>query len=110
MGDFSWKILADGQLPNADAAIYTVGANLEVAIRKMTFTNVSGGAVNITVRVLPNAGAARVIVDDQNLDDKNSRIVSWLTLEAGDSVRGDDGGAGGAAVDYVIMGAEEDIS
>lgn len=110
MGDFSWKILADGQLANADAVIYTVPADTETAIRKITLTNVSGGVVNITVSIRPSGGASRVIIDDQTLNDKYTRVSGGHTLEAGDAIRGDDGGAGGAAVDYVVTGAEEDIS
>lgn len=110
MGDFSWKILADGQLPNADAAIYTVGADLEVAIRQIRLTNISGGSVTISMSIEPSGGVARVIIDEQVLADKNTRVTGGFTLEAGDAIRGDDGGAGGVDVDFVITGAEEDIS
>lgn len=110
MGDFSWKILADGQLPNADAALYTVPADTETAIRRIAMTNVSGGAVNITLSIRPNGGVSRVLIDNQTLEDENTRNEGGFTLEAGDAIRGDDGGAGGADVDYIIFGAEEDIS
>lgn len=110
MGTFTWTILADGQLPNADAALYTVPATTETAVRQIRLTNVSGGAVNISLRIQPNAGVARTIIDNQNLADENTRVTGTFTLETGDAIRGDDGGAGGAAVDYIIVGAEEDIS
>ena len=73
-------------------------------------TNVSGGAVNITVAIRPNGGVSRVIIDNQALGDENTRVTGGFTLEAGDAIRADDGGAGGAAVDYIITGAEEDVS
>lgn len=110
MGTFTWKILADGQLPNAAAALYTCPATTETAIRKIFLTNVSGGSVNITISVRPSGGTSRVVIDNMTLADENTRVTGNFTLEAGDSIRGDDGGAGGAAVDYVILGAEEDVS
>lgn len=109
MGDFTWKILANGQLPAADADIYVVPAGMEVAIRKLTLTNIHNSAVSVTIRIKPSGGTARVIIDGQTLQDKNTRVTGGFTLEAGDSIRGDAGGAGAAAIDYIIMGAEEDL-
>lgn len=45
------------QLPGAENAVYASPANIRTIIDKLTGTNVSAAAVQVTVKIVPSAGA-----------------------------------------------------
>jgi len=103
---FTIKALADGQLPAAPAALYTVPASTNTIIKTITLVNTD--AVQRTMNLYVNASGVnrRIIPQDIPLEAKESLV--WddeLTLETGDMIQGDASAA--VIVDYVISGVEE---
>lgn len=99
--------LADGQLPNAAAALYTAPGGTTVYIKEITLhnTNVATRACTLWFREAVT-GDTRVI-DYVELEQNYTHHCGPLILDTGDSIRGDDDSAGGADVDYTIYGATE---
>lgn len=97
-----YNAASDGQLPNAKGTIYTVGAATEVGLY-ITLVNTSGSAVTATVYV-QRGGSDRQIFKGQLAASGGSVVLkrAGLALKVNHLVRGDDGGAGGAAVDYTV--------
>lgn len=52
------RIIEGAQLTGAAATYYTAPALTTVRIRKLVFTNTTGGTVAVTVYLVPSAGAA----------------------------------------------------
>jgi hypothetical protein len=100
----TFKLLATGVLPAADAALYTAPALTQAAIKQIRLYNKTAGTVTFTLTVKPSAGTARDF-DIIALKAGYTRYISDLeTLGAGDAIRGSDGN--GAAIDYSIHGIE----
>lgn len=101
------KVLADGQLGNAKATLYTVPALTKAYVKFFSVMNVSAGTENVTIYV-NTSGTSRKIVYATLGVDEGARIVDKdeaITLEAGDLIEGFSSNA--TSVDYVITGAEE---
>ena len=91
---------ADGQLPNAKGTIYTA-AGTEAGLY-ITLGNVSGSAVTASLYV-NRTGSSRLIFKAQLAAGGTVPVDRpRLILKVGDLVQGDDGGAGGAAVDHTV--------
>jgi hypothetical protein len=100
----TFKLLASGILPAADAALYTAPAATSTAIKQIKLENKSGGSVTYTLTVKPSGGTARQF-DKVALASNYGREIDALeTLGAGDAIRGSDGN--GAAIEYTIHGIE----
>jgi len=100
------KQLADGQLPNANGDLYT-STGVTTYIKNITLHNTDASAHTCTLRMLPSAGVARVIISVDLGVGYTFYHPDPLVLDTGDKLQGDDGGAGGAVIDYSIYGATE---
>ncbi len=86
--------LAQGQRPNAEAAIYTCPANSKVIITSAVFTNTDTGAQTMTVYVVPSGGsalAATTVIDAQPMATLSAYVSPELAnqvLAAADSIHG----------------------
>ncbi|MCH7603409.1 MAG: hypothetical protein IIB54_11640 [Planctomycetes bacterium] len=103
----SIKSLDDGQLANSKGTIYTVPADTQTIIKRITLVNTNtttenvnlyfkadgGTSRRIVVQDVPIAATALVIMDDE------------ITMEAADILEGDT--TTGAKVDFVISGVED---
>lgn len=104
---FTAKTLADGQLADSEAAIYTVPENTKTYVRFLSLYNVSGSEQTITLWIRRNGGSSRkwrrfVLNENEQADALGSAV---LMLSAGDSIRAASTNA--SSVDYVISGVEE---
>lgn len=103
------KSLADGQLPNAKATLYTCPASTQAIIRQIRCLHVSGAtSETVTVYLKVSAGTSRRIgraVLEQNEQFHVLTDADTYSLEAGDVIEGDTTTA--AVVDYTIVGAEQ---
>lgn len=106
----TWTELAQGQLPNAVGVLYAAAAGVYAAVQTISVynTNAPGGAA-VTVSVYKWRGVpGDTVLFSVSLAAAHSLLYEGhVTLEPGGMIRGDDGGAGGAVIDYVISGAEE---
>lgn len=103
---FTIKALADGQLPNAPAALYTVPASTSTIVCTITLTNLD--SVTRTVNLYVNANGVNRSICPPNLPMPQN--YEWIspdeyTLEAGDMIQGDASAID--VVDYTISGVEE---
>lgn len=101
------KQLADGQLPLAEAALYTAPGATTTYIKSIICCNTGAAARTINLYVRPSAGTSRRIVPkDLSLDVGDTLYLDDpLVLDTGDAIRGDASAA--TEVDYTIYGAEE---
>ena len=86
------KQLADGQLPNAEGDLYTCPAGTTTYVKSITLHNTDAAAHTCTVLLLPSGGVARVIIDVALGAGYTTYVETPLVLDAGDKIRGDDGG------------------
>ena len=103
----SIKALADGQLADSKAALYTVAARTEAIINSITLVNTDSvtRTVNLYVK-RDGSNSRRIIPKDLSLVAGASlEHNSVVTLEAADVLEGDASAAD--VVDYVINGVEE---
>jgi len=103
---FTIKALADGQLPAAPAALYTVPASTFTIIKTITISNTD--SVTRTVNLYVNASGVNRRILPQNMPMPQNYTFLFgdeLTLEAGDMIQGDASAA--VVVDYTINGVEE---
>lgn len=72
------KILASGQVAGTgDTTVYTVPASSAVKVATAVLTNVSAGAVTVSVSVVPSGGSV----------DGTHKVVSAYSLAANDSTK-----------------------
>ncbi len=103
---FTIKALADGQLPAAAAALYTVPAATSAIIKTITISNTD--AVTRTVNLYLNVSGVNRRILPQNMPMPQNYTFIFgdeLTLETGDMIQGDASAA--LVVDYTINGIEE---
>lgn len=101
------KVLADGQLANAKATLYTVPGATVAYIKFLSVHNVSGGSENVEIFV-NTSGTSRRIAYATLAANEGARVIDkdeTLILDAGDLLEGRTTNA--TSVDYVITGAEE---
>lgn len=104
-------IAVDGQLlPNATGTLYSVpsGATRAVVTAVSVFANAVG---NSNLFVVPNGGSAGNSTQVENKllaagEPFTAPNLIGQAIEAGGSIQGDDGAAGGAAVNIVITVTE----
>ncbi len=103
---YTWRALADGRLPAATAALYTVPANAHALIKTITLTNTAAAIRTINL-YMNTSGVNRRIMPENMSMEANWMFVynDELTLEPGDSIQGDASVA--ACVDFAINGMEE---
>ncbi len=100
----TFKILADGQLPIAEAALYTVPASTQSAIKNITLFNTSASDILVTIKIKKSGGTARTH-REVTLKGKYTLVIDDLeTPGAGGEIRGVAGTA--AVIDYTIHGIE----
>ena len=106
---FAYKSLADGQLPNAKATLYTsVG---QTSVQQITLVEPSGASRTVNVYVKRSGSSSRRIIPPNLPMDSSSPTVAAsvecldapLELSAGDVIEGDASVA--TAIDYTITGA-----
>lgn len=106
------KVLYSGQLANTtDNSLYSPAAGKSAVIKHATVCNTTGGAVTVTVRVVPSGGSAdgtHVILSGYSLAAGDtlplSDYLEGCCLAPGDSIHAQAGTAN--AVDVVISGVE----
>lgn len=98
---YAAKILADGQLPLATAAIYTARADSFVTI--IICVNNNAGSVVLNLYIKPKGSIPRKIVaKDSSVAGKAAlRFDGPLTLQSGDEIQGD---STVADVDFIVLG------
>lgn len=100
----------EGTLPAAAANLYLVAAGYRAVVRMITLQNDTGGAETVTIS--KRAGGTDYQLFEISLADGYSVEFPGnggsIMLDAGDSIRGDDGGSA-AGIDYTISYAEEAI-
>jgi hypothetical protein len=72
------SLIAPQQLTNAAAVYYKTPNGIVTQIRKLTFTNTTGGAITVTIYLVPPAGTAA----DANTIVKTRSIATLATFEA----------------------------
>lgn len=99
------QALADGQLPAAEAVIYTVPASTTTYMKSIICAN-TGGSINVVILYARNDGAnSRRLIRVPLETNEQLYFDEPLTLEASDEIRGEATNAN--EVDYVISGGEE---
>jgi hypothetical protein len=104
---FSARVLADGQLPDAQAAIYTVPFGAAAYVKQLLLFNTNAAAQTIDVW-LNTSGTPRQwhrLVLQENEAAPLLEHGESLQLESGDTVEAVTTTAG--AVDFTITGVEE---
>lgn len=104
MATLTPKLLANGQVPAAVAALYTVPAATRAVIRTVAFTHVAGGLQTVQLYVRKSAGTRRKFSRAVLDTDEFAHEEDIGTLEAGDSIDAETTNA--ASVDYSVHGIE----
>ena len=101
------KSLADGQLANSKAAIYTTPASTQAIVKNIILVNTNTSSETVNLYFKASGGTSRrLIPKDTSLPASNSLVMdNVVTLEAADILEGDTTTA--SKVDYVINGVEE---
>ena len=101
------KSLADGQLGDAKATLYTVPASTETIIKTITLVNTDTSARNVNLYIKVSGGTSRRIIPKDCELGAGYMLVcdDELTLEAADVIEGDASVAN--VVDYTINGVEK---
>lgn len=102
-GTFTGKLLAEGQVPNAVAAIYTAPALTVAFIKKMVFTNTS--ATPQTLIVYVRRATDRVVRHVASMAQWETLEIENIVLSAADSIRAES--TTNNVVDYIVSGVEE---
>jgi len=98
--------LADGQLPNAEAALYTAPGGTITYVKSIVCANVHAANTNtVELFVRPSGGASRRIVRVPLEPSEQLYFNAPLALDTGDAIRGLATNA--AEIDYTIYGGEE---
>ena len=80
------------QIPNANTVLYTAPANTRTIIDKMTVTNTTGGALTVTVFLVPSGGAANAgttVISAQSVASNSTILCSEVVghiLNPGDAI------------------------
>lgn len=102
------KQLANGQLPNAAAALYTAPASTVTYIKNITLHNTNSVTRTCTLWFKEAVtGSTRIIIYVKLKTRYTFPHPVAVVLDAGDSIWGEDDSAASDKVDYVISGAEE---
>uniref|UniRef100_A0A6M3L889 Uncharacterized protein n=1 Tax=viral metagenome TaxID=1070528 RepID=A0A6M3L889_9ZZZZ len=100
------KALADGQLSDSKATLYTTPASTNTIIKSITLVNTDGSARTLNIYVNRTGTSRRIAPKDLSLAAGAYTAYSdIITLETGDKIEGDASVA--AVVDYTINGVEE---
>jgi hypothetical protein len=102
-GTFTADLLADGQLPAAKAAIYTVPGSTVAYVRTIKLYNTN--AATQTILVYINGGTSRKQYRCVLAVNESAEIDDRLTLGAADTIEAESTNA--ASVDYTVHGVEE---
>ena len=99
------KSLADGVLTASLVDQYTAPANTRTVIKSASFCNTTGGAVLLTVKLVPRSGGtARTVIDEESLADTDTYLAPECinqVLEAGGKIQ-----ALGLNIEVYISGVE----
>lgn len=98
--------LADGQLPNAEAALYTAPGGTITYVKSIVLTNVHAANTDtIELFLRPSAGVSRRLIKIPLAPSEQLYFDTPIALDTGDAIRGLATNA--LEVDYVINGGEE---
>lgn len=104
---FIGQILAEGQLPNAKATLYTVPVATTAYIKFINAFN-TAGTETVIFYVKKSGSSSRILGQAVLTVDQQTRMIDkdeTITLGAGDEIEGETTTA--ATVDYLITGVEE---
>lgn len=101
---FTAKQLADGQLGNSEADLYSP-SGVKAVIVTITLCNTDTSTRNVKLYIKPSGGTSRKIFDADLLASQAVAVTERLTLDDGDALRGYSAVA--SKVDYTVSGAEE---
>jgi hypothetical protein len=107
-GTFTTKLLADGQLPLAEANLYVVPAATTTIVVTISLVNTDTVARVVNLYVRRAAGSSRRVGVPKNYTVGIGAVIETdreYTLGPGDAVRGDASAA--TVVDFSIHGVEE---
>lgn len=109
MATLTPKLLADGQLPSSQGALYTCPALTTAAVKFFRLVNTSASAVTVNLYVKKSGGTGRRIVPKDYALAAGAMLdvfdaVQNLPLGAGDAIEGQCSAA--TTVDYVLGGGE----
>jgi hypothetical protein len=96
-------VLADGQLSDSEATIFTVPVGCVAYVKTIALSNLGTGANEVQLYIQHDGGASRRIYREVLEADDTERVTDPLTLEAGDLIRGE--ATTVDEVDYAIFGA-----
>ena len=97
--------LADGQLANAEAVIYTVPASTTAYIKSIICANTGAGQNVIELWVRLDGANSRRLIRVPLETNEQLYFDDALTLEAADEIRG--AATNATEVDYTIWGGEQ---
>ena len=103
-GTFTAKLLGEGQLAAATAAIYTVPGATTAYVRTIKFFNTNAATQTVNVYI-DGSGTNRQTYTFQLAVNESAEIDDRITLEAADLIEADSTNA--TSVDYTIHGVEE---
>jgi len=99
------QALADGQLPAAAAALYTVPGATQAVIKTITLVNTDTVVRAVNLYINATGVNRRIIPEDMDLGPGNAFVFDdELMLEAADMIQGDADAAN--VIDYTINGIE----
>ena len=99
------KVIAEGQLSDSKATLYTVPASTSAYVSKMVFLNTSATPQTVEVFLKPGATSRRIIYVTTLQQYETIIWSSGIVLETGDLIEGNSTTVN--VVDYVIMGVTE---
>ena len=105
---FTAGSIADGQVANAPAAIYTVPGATKAYLKTVTLFNTNAAEQTVVLRVVRSGGTPRVwkrFVLAQNESGEAIDAAGSLELSTGDAITAETTTA--AAVDYTVTGVLE---
>ena len=100
------KSLADGQLADAKATLYTTPAATQTIINRITLVNTNSSGESINLYFKASGGTSRRITPKDYTLAVDALFImdDVITLEAADIIEGDT--TTGSKVDFVISGVE----
>lgn len=101
---FVGKVLADGQLANAETVVYTVPASTTAFVKLIVWFNTAATSETVVWKIRPGA-TSRTLARTVLAQNETGRCDDSFTLETGDTLRGQSTNA--TSVDYLVFGVEQ---
>ncbi len=101
----TYKVLAQGQLPNAAGVLYTVPAGTSAIVKQIALANTDGAATHNATIYVNGTGAGNQILPVTTLPINGSMpLTGTITLAAGQTIQGLADAA--SKITYTIFGVE----